>query len=680
MSGDYPEIETTDYEETGATEKIGIVDEPLAKEGEDLLKIRRYSNALIKYIKNAQTPTTIGIQGEWGSGKTSLLNTIYTELDKANQDQNTKDFKVVWINSWENSLMATPEEALIKIINEIINTLVEVDPKVSNITKVKEAATVAAKGILRVGAGILGGQAGGSVMEEVLESSNSIRDLRLQLTTLINEIRASENQRVDKIVIFVDDLDRIDPPEAVKILELLKNIFSIPGCVFVLAIDYQVVIKGLKEKFGERTPENEWEFRAFFDKIIQLPFLMPIGSYDIGNYVNDLLRQIGFQDENEIDSEFVSETVKYTIGGNPRSLKRLINSLALINIFNQEAGDEDQDDEDIDITIERQLLFALVCLQISSSEVYDPAIQSMNSEKYSDIEVYENLAIADIQDAADLLADTYSNTRVQNGYVSLEVNPHLANDTDGTVAEAERLHKRVDRPNLMIKVPATKSGIPAIHQLISKGISVNVTLIFSTEMYSLVREAYLSGLENLHANGADLSKVISVASFFVSRVDTAVDNAISEEKLLSDELKGMAGIANAKIAYKDFRDTFSSVRFEKLREAGANIQRPLWASTSMKNPALRDVLYVENLVGQDTVNTMPDVTLNAFIDHGKSENTITKNVNDSYNHINELIAGGIDMSAITEELLKDGVRAFADSFDQLLENISHKRSTLSAVL
>ena len=383
MTDDYQEMGTSDYEESGATEKIGIVDEPLAKEGEDLLKIRKYSNALITYIKNAQTPTTIGIQGEWGSGKTSLLNTIYTELDRANQHPHSKDFKVVWINSWENSLMATPEEALIKIINEIINTLVEVDPKVSNITKVKEAATVAAKGILRVGAGILGGQAGGNVMEEVLHSSNSIRDLRLQLTTLVNEIRVSENQRVDKIVIFVDDLDRIDPPEAVKILELLKNIFSIPGCVFVLAIDYQVVIKGLREKFGERTPENEWEFRAFFDKIIQLPFLMPIGSYDIGNYVNDLLRQIGFQDENEIDSEFVSETVKYTIGGNPRSLKRLINSLALINIFNEEAGDEDQDDEDIDITIERQLLFALVCLQISSSEVYGLLNRNPNFKEWN---------------------------------------------------------------------------------------------------------------------------------------------------------------------------------------------------------------------------------------------------------------------------------------------------------
>ena len=373
-----------DYIETGATENIGIVDEPLKKEGQDLLKIRKYSNALIKYIKSAQTPTTIGIQGEWGSGKTSLLNTIYTDLDKANEHQDSKDFKVVWINSWENSLMATPEEALIKIINEIINTLVEVDPKVNNITKVKEAATVAAKGILRVGAGILGGQAGGNVMEEVLHSSNSIRDLRVQLTTLINEIRESENQRVDKIVIFVDDLDRIDPPEAVKILELLKNIFSIPGCVFVLAIDYQVVIKGLKEKFGERTPENEWEFRAFFDKIIQLPFLMPVGSYDMGNYVNDLLRQIGFQDENEIDSEFVSETVKYTIGGNPRSIKRLINSLALINIFNEEAeDDDDQSSDGGDVTTERQLLFALVCLQNSSSEVYGLLSQQPDFKKWN---------------------------------------------------------------------------------------------------------------------------------------------------------------------------------------------------------------------------------------------------------------------------------------------------------
>ena len=299
--------------ETGAMEKIGIVDEPLEKKGKDSLKIKKYSNALVSFIKNSMTPMTIGIQGSWGSGKTSLLNTIYAQLDDANEHEESKDFKVIWINSWENSLMATPEEALIKIINEIINGLNEVDPSLTNVKKVKEAATTAAKGILRVGAGILGGAAGSEVVTEVLESSNSIKQLREELSRLVHAIRESESQRVDKIVIFVDDLDRVDPPEAVKILELLKNIFNIPGCVFVLAIDYDVVIKGLKDKFGERTPENEYEFRAFFDKIIQLPFLMPIQNYDIGNYVNDLLRQIGFQDENEIDVDFVNKVVDNTI-------------------------------------------------------------------------------------------------------------------------------------------------------------------------------------------------------------------------------------------------------------------------------------------------------------------------------------------------------------------------------
>ena len=360
--------------ETGAVEKIGIVDEPLEKRGEDSLKIKKYSNALVTFIKNSLTPMTIGIQGSWGSGKTSLLNTIYAQLDDANEHEDSKDFKVIWINSWENSLMATPEEALIKIINEIINGLNEVDPTLTNVKKVKEAATTAAKGILRVGAGILGGAAGNDVMSEVLESTNSIKQLRVQLSELVHAIRKSESQRVDKIVIFVDDLDRVDPPEAVKILELLKNIFNIPGCIFVLAIDYDVVIKGLKDKFGERTPENEYEFRAFFDKIIQLPFLMPVQNYDIGNYVNDLLRKIGFQDENVIDVDFVNQVVDNTIGGNPRTIKRLINSLALIKIVNEEGEDEDDGEDEIasdeELIIERKLLFALVCLQIASSDIY----------------------------------------------------------------------------------------------------------------------------------------------------------------------------------------------------------------------------------------------------------------------------------------------------------------------
>ena len=360
--------------ETGAVEKIGIVDEPLEKRGEDSLKIKKYSNALVTFIKNSLTPMTIGIQGSWGSGKTSLLNTIYAQLDDANEHEDSKDFKVIWINSWENSLMATPEEALIKIINEIINGLNEVDPSLTNVKKVKEAATTAAKGILRVGAGILGGAAGNEVMSEVLESTNSIRQLREQLSKLVHAIRESDGQRVDKIVVFVDDLDRVDPPEAVKILELLKNIFNIPGCIFVLAIDYDVVIEGLKDKFGKRSPENEYQFRAFFDKIIQLPFLMPVQNYDIGNYVNDLLRKIGFQDENVIDVEFVNEVVDNTIGGNPRTIKRLINSLALIKIVNDEGDDDDDDEDEIpsdeELIIERKLLFALVCLQIASADIY----------------------------------------------------------------------------------------------------------------------------------------------------------------------------------------------------------------------------------------------------------------------------------------------------------------------
>ena len=381
------------YEETGAKEEIGIVDEPLEKKGEDSLKIKKYSNALVSFIKNSLTPMTIGIQGSWGSGKTSLLNTIYAQLDEANEHKDSKDFKVIWINSWENSLMATPEEALIKIINEIINGLNEVDPSLTHVKKVKEAATVAAKGILRVGAGILGGATGGQVVSEVLESTNSIKQLREQLSQLVHAIRESDAQRVDKIVIFIDDLDRVDPPEAVKILELLKNIFNITGCIFVLAIDYDVVIKGLKDKFGERTPENEYEFRAFFDKIIQLPFLMPVQNYDIGNYVNDLLKKIGFQDENVIDVDFVNQVVDNTIGGNPRTIKRLINSLALIKIVNDQDDDGDDQEEEIasdeELLIERKLLFALVCLQIASSDIYSLLNKESDFKKWD-----ENLAFS----------------------------------------------------------------------------------------------------------------------------------------------------------------------------------------------------------------------------------------------------------------------------------------------
>ena len=371
----------------GAEETLGVVDEPLGRGSRDHLKIKKHANALVQFVKSSQTPITIGIQGEWGSGKTSLLNTIYSELDTANKSDRSKDFHMIWVNTWENALMSTPEEALIKIINEIINELLNSDEKMSNADSVKNAATTALKGMLRVGASVVGGSAGADVMGEVLESKNSVKELRETLNKLVREIRESGNQRIDKVVVFVDDLDRIDPPEAVRILELLKNIFSIPGCVFILAIDYQVVIKGLKAKFGERTPENEWEFRAFFDKIIQLPFLMPMSEYNIGHYVNHLLKEIGYQGENKIDEDFIERVVNYTIRGNPRSIKRLINSLVLIKIFNEEEDEENEDNKEvvaIDLHIERKVLFALVCLQVSSPEIYSLLAQEPDFLKWDD--------------------------------------------------------------------------------------------------------------------------------------------------------------------------------------------------------------------------------------------------------------------------------------------------------
>ena len=375
------------FDGEGAEETLGVVDEPLGRGQKDHLKIKKHAKALTQFVKSSQTPITIGIQGEWGSGKTSLLNTIYNELEIANKSDRSKDFYMIWVNTWENALMSTPEEALIKIINEIINELIDADKKISNVESVKTATTTALKGMLRVGASVVGGSAGADVMGEVLESKNSVKTLRETLEKLVREIRESSNQRYDKVVVFVDDLDRIDPPEAVKILELLKNIFSIPGCVFILAIDYQVVIKGLKAKFGERTPENEWEFRAFFDKIIQLPFLMPMASYNIGNYVNHLLKKIGFQDENEIDEGFIQRVVNYTIRGNPRSIKRLINSLALIKIFNDEEEEDNEDAKEeltIDVQTERKILFALVCLQVSSPEIYSLLTHEPDFLKWDD--------------------------------------------------------------------------------------------------------------------------------------------------------------------------------------------------------------------------------------------------------------------------------------------------------
>ena len=317
---------------------------------------------------------------------------------------------------------------------------------------------------------------------------------------------------------------------------------------------------------------------------------------------------------------------------------------------------------------------------ISSSDDYDESLVAHARRSNDPQELFEALAIEDIQAAADLLRSVYDGTGGADGFASLEVNPHLAHDTDGTIEAARRLFSALDRPNVMIKVPATPEGIPAIRDLIGRGINVNVTLIFSLAMYARVREAYMAGLEDLIASGGDPSRVSSVASFFVSRVDTAVDGLIAASDGALDDLQGKAAVANAKIAYQEFRDTFGADRFRSMAERGARVQRPLWASTSTKNPEYSDVLYVETLIGPDTVNTMPDATLAAFMEHGTARTSIEDDADEARDAISALEAGGVSMEAVTTQLMHDGVKAFADSFDDLIENIVAKRDKLLSAL
>ena len=314
---------------------------------------------------------------------------------------------------------------------------------------------------------------------------------------------------------------------------------------------------------------------------------------------------------------------------------------------------------------------------ISSGSLYDADIVRF-SESFSDkSQIFEKLAVQAIKKAADLMRPIYEETDSLDGMVSLEVNPHLANNTQDTILEARRLHKAVDRPNLMIKVPATEEGMPAITTLISEGINVNVTLIFSTDMYSKVREAYIDGLGQLSESGGDLSSVSSVASFFVSRVDTAVDSVLSEMPVTERPAIGKTALANAKIGYRDFQTTFQNDRFRKLSEQGAKVQRPLWASTSTKNPDFHDLMYVESLVGPNTVNTMPDATLEAFMDHGEPSLSLTEGVEDAKRHLDLLEQLKVDLPTLTKDLLADGLKGFADSFDQILSNLESKQEVLS---
>jgi transaldolase len=311
---------------------------------------------------------------------------------------------------------------------------------------------------------------------------------------------------------------------------------------------------------------------------------------------------------------------------------------------------------------------------IAKSHDYDAALLPLAASGASKEAIYELLAIADIQAACDLFLPLYAETSGGDGYVSLEVSPYLAHDTEGTAADASRLWEQVNRPNLMIKIPATLEGLPAITRTIAAGINVNVTLIFSIGRYEAVMEAYMAGLEARLAAGGEINRIASVASFFVSRIDTAVDRRLEElggERALA--LRGKIAVASAKAAYVRHKAVFSGERWAKLAGEGARIQRALWASTSTKNPAYPDTKYVDELIGPDTVNTVPPKTLAAFRDHGTAAPTLESNLESAHAALDELAALGISLDAVTQELETQGVEAFANAFTALLTSIEEKR-------
>jgi transaldolase len=306
---------------------------------------------------------------------------------------------------------------------------------------------------------------------------------------------------------------------------------------------------------------------------------------------------------------------------------------------------------------------------------YDEQMRKVLTEEDDAKEVFLRLAVKDVQDACDLLRSVWEAGQGQDGYVSIEVDPNFAFDTDATIAEAQRLHELVDRPNCFVKIPGTKDGLPAIEEMIARGRNINVTLIFSLQRYAEVVEAYLRGLERLVESGGDPSKVASVASFFVSRVDTEADRRLDEVGA-PDDLKGKLAVANAKLAYERYKELFSGSRWEPLAEKGATKQRCLWASTSTKNPAYRDVLYVEELIGPETVNTMPEETIKAFQDHGEVALTLERDLDEAKRVFERIAEVGVDYDDVVVTLEQEGVQKFSDSFAELLDGVRAKRGEL----
>jgi transaldolase/glucose-6-phosphate isomerase len=317
---------------------------------------------------------------------------------------------------------------------------------------------------------------------------------------------------------------------------------------------------------------------------------------------------------------------------------------------------------------------------IAESSLYDDMLKSLASRADLDTTArFEQIAIRDIQDAADTLRPVYDSSQFRDGYVSLEVSPYLARKTPETIAEARRLWKTVNRENVMIKIPGTAEGLPAIRTAIGEGININVTLLFAQEVYVEVAEAYIAGLEDLATRGGNLKKEAGVASFFISRIDSLVDGMIdgklktttdSQPQALLKSLLGKVAIANGKLTYQRYQKIFSGPRWQALAAKGAQTQRVLWASTSTKNPAYRDVLYAEELIGPDTVDTMPPATIDAFRDHGRLRNSLTEDVSAAQKTMDDLAKAGISIKEVTDKLTDDGVKLFADAFDKLLAAVA----------
>jgi transaldolase len=323
---------------------------------------------------------------------------------------------------------------------------------------------------------------------------------------------------------------------------------------------------------------------------------------------------------------------------------------------------------------------------IAAGTAYDEEIAGLLERDLEAQAIFETVAVGDIQDAADLFRPIYESSDGGDGFVSIEVSPLAARDPAVTADDARRLWSAVDRPNLMVKIPGTIEAVPVIQQMLTEGININITLLFSVAAYERVARVYIAALAARRAAGQPIDRIASVASFFVSLVDTLVDKLLDEkiaatsdatQKGWLESLKGKAAIANAKIAYQSFERLFSGAEWAALAAAGADVQRPLWASTSVKNPAFPDTMYIDELIGPQTVNTMPRPTMNAFLDHGTVERTVDKDISSAYKTMEDLAAAGIDIDAVTAQLEDEGIASFAKSYDSLLEGVASKRSQLA---